>query len=61
MDDNPWLARAYGIAGLAIALVIGLMSADLLLGGRISAAFGRAPALLAAVPAPADDDGKATA
>jgi len=43
MDDNPWLARAYGIAGLAIAAVIGLISADLLLGGAISAVLGKAP------------------
>lgn len=44
------IERAYGIAGLAIALVIGIISADLLTGGLISAAFGRAPARLAAVP-----------
>lgn len=53
------IERAYGIAGLAIALVIGVISADLLTGGLISAAFGRAPARLAAVPDSTDQDGVA--
>jgi hypothetical protein len=52
MEDNPGLDRAYAIGGLAVAVVIALMSVDVLLGGRLSALFGRVPAVsrLAAVP-----------
>jgi hypothetical protein len=48
--NQSWVERAYGVAGLALALVIGLISADLLLGGAISAALGRPPVPLAVVP-----------
>lgn len=48
MDDK--LDVAYAIAGLAIGAVIILISVDLLTGGRIAAAFGKAPARLSVVP-----------
>lgn len=47
MDDK--LDKAYAIAGIAIAAVILLISADLLTGGKISALLGRAPARLTVV------------
>lgn len=40
---------AYGVAGLAIGLVILLVSADLLTGGKISGVFGKPPAKLTVV------------
>ena len=43
MDDK--LDRAYAIAGLAIGLVIIIISVDLLLGGRVAAVFGKPPRL----------------
>lgn len=53
------IEQAYGAAGLAIGLVIVLISVDLLTDGALSAVFGRAPARLAAVPDSADQDGVA--
>ena len=47
MDDK--LEIAYGIAGLAIGAVIILIAADVLLGGRISALFGKAAPVLTVV------------
>ena len=43
MDDK--LDRAYAIAGLAIGLVIIIISVDLLTGGRLAAVFGKPPRL----------------
>jgi hypothetical protein len=49
-DSSGRLDLAYGIAGVVIGLVILLVSADLLTGGRIAAVFGKAPARLSVVP-----------
>ena len=43
MDDK--LDRAYAIAGIAIGLVIIIISVDLLTGGRLAAVFGKPPKL----------------
>lgn len=48
MDDK--LDRAYAVAGLAIGLVIIIISVDLLTGGRVAAVFGKPPARLSVVP-----------
>lgn len=48
VDDK--LDRAYAVAGLAIGLVIIIISVDLLTGGRVAAVFGKPPARLSVVP-----------
>lgn len=57
------MERAYAIAGLAIGFAVILISADLLLGGRISALLGKTPGMVAdltgGVSPPAAGDGGA--